>query len=252
VSKGGRKGRISNELVAASCAAILTVYAAGHWRTRDEARRLGAQAQTRRPVRPAAAVPAIPVLPEALASTPAVSVASDSATTMSTVAGDPLPAATPLPQSAAAPSPATAGQPGAAKPSTPTAASAPVVASVPAVQETTVDAQVDVAAEAAESAPAPMWRDGYYTGWGTSPHGDIEARVTIKDGKIVDAGILNCATRYPCYVIDKIINQPVIWQSPDVDRVSRATESADAYYWGLVEALKKAEIAPAAPAAAVP
>jgi uncharacterized protein with FMN-binding domain len=95
---------------------------------------------------------------------------------------------------------------------------------------------------AEESAPPPAadWHDGYYTGWGQSFHGDIEARVTIKDGRIVEAGIATCATRYPCYVIDNILHQPVDRQSPEVDRVSRATESTDAYYWGLVEALKKA------------
>ncbi len=122
------------------------------------------------------------------------------------------------------------------------------LASVPVEQAAEPASGASVAADATGSAAPPAWRDGYYTGWGTSPHGDIEARVTIKDGKIVEAGILTCATRYPCYVIDTILNQPVVWQSPDVDRVSRATESADAYYWGLVQALKKAEFQPAAAA----
>ncbi len=102
------------------------------------------------------------------------------------------------------------------------------------------------AVEAAEPVQLSIWRDGYYTGWGQSRHGDIEAWVTIRQGRIVDSGILNCDTRYPCSVIDGIIYQPVDLQSPDVDKVSRATVSANAYYFGLVEALKKAEIAPAA------
>jgi uncharacterized protein with FMN-binding domain len=42
-------------------------------------------------------------------------------------------------------------------------------------------------------------------------------------------------------VIDNIILQPVDLQGPDVDRVSRATESGDAYYYGLVMALQNAE-----------
>ena len=65
--------------------------------------------------------------------------------------------------------------------------------------------------------------------------------MVIRDGRIVEAGIASCETRYPCDVIDKIIPQPVARQSPDVDAVSRATESADAYYFGLVEALKDAQ-----------
>jgi uncharacterized protein with FMN-binding domain len=95
------------------------------------------------------------------------------------------------------------------------------------------------------------WRDGTYTGWGQSNHGDIESKVIIEGGRIVNSGIATCATRYPCDVVWSVIYQPVVRQSPDVDRVSRATESADAYYYGLVEALKQAEV-PADPAATSP
>jgi uncharacterized protein with FMN-binding domain len=100
-------------------------------------------------------------------------------------------------------------------------------------------------------APGASWRDGTYTGWGTSRHGDIKAQVVIRGGRIVEAGIASCETRYPCDVIGDIIPQPVARQSPDVDKVSRATESADAYYFGLVEALKEAQL-PAAGQAEAP
>lgn len=90
------------------------------------------------------------------------------------------------------------------------------------------------------SGSPPKWRDGTYTGLGDSPHGDIEARVVIKDGRIVEAGIATCDTRYPCYVIDPLIHQPVERQSPDVDYMSHATESSDAYYNALVAALDAA------------
>jgi uncharacterized protein with FMN-binding domain len=102
----------------------------------------------------------------------------------------------------------------------------------------------------ADAPPALVWRDGSFRGWGQSRHGDIEAYVTIRQGRIIDSGILTCDTRYPCSVIDTVLLQPVELQAPDVDAVSRATVSANAYYWGLVEALKKAEIAPSAPATA--
>ena len=90
------------------------------------------------------------------------------------------------------------------------------------------------------SASAAKWRDGTYTGLGDSPHGDIEARVVIKDGRIVEAGIATCDTRYPCSVIDPLIHQPLERQSPDVDYMSHATESSDAYYYALVAALENA------------
>lgn len=76
--------------------------------------------------------------------------------------------------------------------------------------------------------------------------------MVIRDGRIVDASIASCETRYPCDVIGHIIAQPVARQSPDVDAVSRATESADAYYFGLVEALKEAQFPPAGETAAPP
>jgi uncharacterized protein with FMN-binding domain len=90
------------------------------------------------------------------------------------------------------------------------------------------------------SASASKWRDGTYTGLGDSPHGDIEARVVIKDGRIVEAAIATCDTRYPCSVIDALIHQPVERQSPNVDYMSHATESSDAYYYALVAALDSA------------
>jgi uncharacterized protein with FMN-binding domain len=103
---------------------------------------------------------------------------------------------------------------------------------------------------AAPPAPSGNWRDGTYTGWGTSRHGDIKAQVMIRDGRIFEAGIASCETRYPCDVISEIILQPVARQSPEVDRVSRATESADAYYYALVEALKEAQLPDAGPSPA--
>ncbi len=64
--------------------------------------------------------------------------------------------------------------------------------------------------------------------------------MVIKNGRIIEAGIANCYTRYPCSVIDAILHQPVVLQSPIVDYISHATESSYAYYYGLVDALKQA------------
>lgn len=245
--RGRKKGRVSNELVAASCAAILAVYAAGYWRTRDEARRLTSEAQTRRPVRapPAAAVPTTaPVPPEvaepgfdaaeappSASDTPSASAsASTTAASKSVVSSEATPGDAPEP-----------------------AEQAKAAEAIPTESEAAPAVIAEVTGETSEpTPPVSVWHDGYYTGWGQSPHGDIEASVTIKDGKIVDAGIITCETRYPCSVIDHIVKQPIAWQSPDVDRVSRATESADAYYWGLVQALKKAVTSAATPAATAP
>lgn len=84
------------------------------------------------------------------------------------------------------------------------------------------------------------WKDGTYAGWGTSRHGDIEAAVDIKDGRIVAAYITQCWTRYPCSRISRLPPQVVQRQSENVDVVSGATQSADAFYTAIMQALIKA------------
>jgi len=92
------------------------------------------------------------------------------------------------------------------------------------------------------STPAPKWKDGSFSGWGKSPHGNIETTVVIKGGRIHSAVISQCRTRYSCSVIKELPPQVTQRQSPEVDYVSGATESTNAYYYALVEALAKAAI----------
>jgi uncharacterized protein with FMN-binding domain len=88
--------------------------------------------------------------------------------------------------------------------------------------------------------PAGSHKDGAYTGWGFSRHGNIEAKVVIEHGRISSAIISQCRTRYSCGVIDTLPPQVAQRQSPDVDFVSGATQSADAFYQAVVAALNKA------------
>jgi len=78
-------------------------------------------------------------------------------------------------------------------------------------------------------------------GWGTSRHGDIQAQVVIENGRIAAATIAQCLTRYSCSVIAKLPPQVAERQSPEVDYVSGATQSANAFYYAVVEALAKAK-----------
>ena len=93
--------------------------------------------------------------------------------------------------------------------------------------------------DAAPAAPK-VWKDGKYTGWGFSRHGNIEAAVTIEGGRIASAVISQCRTRYSCAVIENLPPEVARRQSPDVDYVSGATQSADAFYEAVVAALDKA------------
>ena len=101
------------------------------------------------------------------------------------------------------------------------------------------DTSTDLNAGAA--VPINAWKDGTYTGWGFSRHGNIEARVVIAGGRIASAVISQCRTRYSCGVIDPLPPEVARRQNPDVDYVSGATQSADAFYEAVVAALNKAK-----------
>ncbi len=64
----------------------------------------------------------------------------------------------------------------------------------------------------------------------------------IEGGRIASATISQCRTRYSCSVIDRLPPQVAQRQSPDVDYVSGATQSADAFYGAVVEALEQGEV----------
>ena len=127
------------------------------------------------------------------------------------------------------------------------APSAVAVAPAPAVPVPTTTPAAPVAAPAAPAAPAvdsaksAGWKDGTYSGWGTSRHGDIEATVVIENGKITGAIISRCLTRYSCSWVAHLQAQVVTRQSPEVDNVSGATQSANAFYYAVVDALSKAK-----------
>jgi uncharacterized protein with FMN-binding domain len=89
--------------------------------------------------------------------------------------------------------------------------------------------------------PKEQYKDGSYLGWGTSRHGDIQASVTIVNGRITDASIAQCRTRYSCNVIEHLPPQVMERQSPEVDYVSGATQSGNAFYFAVVEALAQAK-----------
>jgi uncharacterized protein with FMN-binding domain len=116
----------------------------------------------------------------------------------------------------------------------PAPAPAPTPAPAPAPAPTTTPA---------DTAPRTglKWKDGTFSGWGTSRHGDIEATVIIEKGRITAAAISRCLTRYSCSWIAHLQPQVVERQSPEVDNVSGATESANAFYYAVVEALKAAK-----------
>jgi len=219
--------RISNGLITLSSAAIVAIYAAGYHRTSPAAHRFDSQIPQQR--------------------------------TSATIAiATPPPAANP--GSAAAPPVSSSAAPAIKKntkrPSTPSRKAAPSSASdstgssVSSTSAPSPGSTTNPPAVAAPAVPAKSaYKDGVYLGWGSCRHGDIEASVTIQDGKIALVAISQCLTRYSCgWIAPKIPgaglpdlpSQVVERQGPKVDYVSGATESSYAFADAVVAALSKA------------
>jgi uncharacterized protein with FMN-binding domain len=127
-------------------------------------------------------------------------------------------------------------------PNPPAVAATPTVATPPAAPPPSAPVPAPAAPSVDTAARAGLkWKDGTFSGWGTSRHGDIEATVIIEKGRITAAAISRCLTRYSCSWIAHLQPQVVERQSPEVDNVSGATESANAFYYAVVEALKAAK-----------
>lgn len=204
-----------NHLLALGAAAVLAVYGAGFVRTQAAADRFEGERRRRRPVAPAAAVhsPADVSAPAPLAAAVTEQAAPTAETAAKAKVGQ-------KPDTTRAI--AVAERP---KSNTP----------APPVADTAIKAPADT------TRTFPDLKDGVYTGWGTSRHGDIESRVEIRNGRIVSASIAQCLTMYSVYWIAGLPPQVVKRQSPEVDFVGGATESTNAFYYGVLEALKKAK-----------
>ena len=233
----GSNQKIANSLVAMSSAAVLAVYSAGYVRTRPAADRVAKQALERTLARQLPPTEAVHDSPATRDREPEIKPAAPmSSAAIAHPDPKPKPAVVPKPSEPGALADASIPLPNAgAAPSSPVTPEPAAVTSLSAVAE-------PPASVPAPPAPAPKtWKDGKYVGWGGSRHGDIEATVVIEAGRIVSAEISNCQTRYPCDVIEKLPPQVITRQSPNVQRVSGATESADAFYSAVYFALKQAQ-----------
>ena len=226
---------VKNHLLALGTAAVLAVFGAGFARTQKASERFEGESRRRHPAAPSAApqhsadvgLPA----PTASVATTHAAPAADLAGSAETGTTKEAPTATTAKPTKAKTEPkpdttkpiAIAELPAAVKP-------APVGADTTSAKAA-VDSSVGVARDL---------KDGVYTGWGFSRHGDIESRVEIRNGRIVSASIAQCLTMYSVYWIAALPPQVLKRQSAEVDVISGATESSNAFYDGVMEALKKA------------
>ncbi|HYV96070.1 MAG TPA: FMN-binding protein [Gemmatimonadaceae bacterium] len=226
-----------NNLVAMSTVAVLAVYAAGFTRTRAAAERFAeADARVRRP---------IPEPNLGVVDTPRVVASSSDAVSIKSQPERKTPAPERVVAAAAHRQDTVlerAAQETPAKKDSGSATTAPRTAqqAAPVPDTAAIRAAQEDSAAAADTARGPF-KDGVFMGWGTSRHGDIQAAVEIRNGHIVDAYVTQCLTRYSCSWISSLPPQVVARQSANVDYVSGATESTNAFYYAIAQAISRAK-----------
>ena len=193
--------RMHRGLVALSASAIAAVYMAGYLRTQ------AADANM------AAAEPALLASP-----TSQVAVA--------TVAPAPRPVIQRQTQPTSPPSAPLTSQP---QPRTPTQTPA---------QAAQTPAQ---AAQTPTQALQAAYRDGTFSGQGTSRRGDVWVQVQVAGGRIANVSITRSTLQYPLRDIAGLPQQVVDRQSAQVDVVSRATYSSMAFRQAVTQALTSAQ-----------
>lgn len=132
-------------------------------------------------------------------------------------------------------------------------APSPIPAAAAATQPAPVDASTAIAraiasATASPTAPtastsqasAAAYRDGTYTGTGTSRLGNITAEVTVQGGQITAVRITNSTTHYSTSRIAQLPGEVVSAQSANIKLVSGATYSSQAFKQAVTQALAQA------------
>jgi uncharacterized protein with FMN-binding domain len=90
---------------------------------------------------------------------------------------------------------------------------------------------------------AVAYRDGTYQGSGMSRRGGVDVSVTVQDGRITATTITGGSTQYPLSRITSLPAQVVAHQSAQVDRITGATYSAQAFQQAVQQALAQAQVA---------
>lgn len=85
-----------------------------------------------------------------------------------------------------------------------------------------------------------QYRDGTYTGQGTSRRGDVWVSLQVAGGHITNVTITRSTLQYPLRDIRNLPQQVVDRQSAQVDLVSRATYSSMAFRGAVAQALASA------------
>jgi uncharacterized protein with FMN-binding domain len=127
----------------------------------------------------------------------------------------------------------------------PVAAAAPAATPSPIVQprQAVPTASTGVSAAGTQTQATATYKDGTFTGQGTSRRGDVWVSVQIQAGRIAGVTITRSTLQYPLGDIAKLPGEVVQRQSAQVDIVSRATYSSMAFRGAVSQALSAAQSA---------
>ena len=118
------------------------------------------------------------------------------------------------------------------------ASAAPVVATLqPTAQVVQIQATPTATAKAATTS---AYKDGTYTGTGNSRRGGFDVAVTIAGGRIGNVQITRAFTEYPASRVSALPGQVVASQSANVNNVTGATFSSQAFKQAVQAALAQA------------
>jgi uncharacterized protein with FMN-binding domain len=120
------------------------------------------------------------------------------------------------------------------------AATATSVAPVPPTVQRSTATPTSVPTPVPSTASSGALKDGTYTGQGSSRRGDVWVNVDVHSGRIATVTITRSTLQYPLRDIAGLPDQVVQRQSAQVDIVSRATYSSQAFRTAVSQALSKA------------
>jgi uncharacterized protein with FMN-binding domain len=120
------------------------------------------------------------------------------------------------------------------------AATATSVAPVPPTVQRSTATPTSVPTPVPSTASSGALKDGTYTGQGSSRRGDVWVNVDVQSGRIATVTITRSTLQYPLRDIAGLPDQVVQRQSAQVDIVSRATYSSQAFRTAVSQALSKA------------
>ena len=231
--------------MALSSAAVFAVYGAGYLRTQSAAEALDLETAARRaagrremPATPVDSAPlqalrdTLAALQDSAPPAHVVAAAVDSTKRPEAIAVTPVVVAVdpaPPPPTPAATLPADSSTKASVPP-------IPEYAPPPPASTSTIAAPPDSAVASPAAKVVKPLRDGVFHGYGSSRHGDIEVRIEVVGQKVVYAEISRCLTRWPCTIVERLPAQVIDRQTADVDIITGATASSDAFYMAVLDA----------------